>query len=81
MRIKVRFFAALREELGAREMVQELPAGATLQALVQQMAAECPVLNRGLSSLHFALNHRYVTLEAVLQDGDEVAFLPPVGGG
>jgi molybdopterin converting factor small subunit len=28
-----------------------------------------------------AVNHRYVSPETVLHEGDEVAFIPPVGGG
>lgn len=81
MKINVKLFAALREELDKREFVQELPQGATLGSLVERVGSKYPVVRAHLSSLHFAVNHKYTTLEAVLQEGDEVAFLPPVGGG
>jgi molybdopterin converting factor subunit 1 len=81
LKIRVKFFAALREDLDKREFVQELPQGATLGTLVEQFSVQYPVVGAHLPSLHFAVNHKYAPLEAVLQEGDEVAFLPPVGGG
>ena len=81
MKINVKLFAALREELDKREFTQELPQGATLGTLVERVGSQYPVVRLHLPSLHFAVNHKYTTLEAVLQEGDEVAFLPPVGGG
>ena len=81
MKINVKLFAALREELDKREFIHELPQGATLGSLVEQLGAQYPVVRTHLPSLHFAVNHKYTTLETVLQEGDEVAFLPPVGGG
>ncbi len=81
MRVKVRFFAALREELGSGEMAQELPQGSTLHDLIDMVLERHPVLDRYLPSLHFAVNRKYATGRIELSDGDEVAFLPPVGGG
>jgi molybdopterin converting factor subunit 1 len=81
MRVKVKFFAALREELGTREVEQELPQGSTLQDLINVVLVQHPVLHRYLPSLHFAVNRKYVAGQMGLSDGDEVAFLPPVGGG
>jgi molybdopterin converting factor subunit 1 len=81
MRVKVKFFAALREELGSAEMEQELPLGSTLHDLTSVLLERHPVLDRYLPSLHFAVNRKYVTGQTELGDGDEVALLPPVGGG
>jgi molybdopterin synthase sulfur carrier subunit len=81
MKVKVKLFAGLREEMDRGEVEQELPQGSTLQDLIDVMLGRHPVLYRYLPSLQFAVNRRYVTGQVELSDGDEVAFLPPVGGG
>ena len=81
--VRVRFFASLRESLGADEFVQ-VPEGATVGQL--------RVLLRGRGGLHAdmlaagrpvrtALAQMVCGDEAVLGDGAEVAFFPPVTGG
>lgn len=83
MRVTVRYFAALREALGAEESVQ-LPGGSTLGALREQLIAASPrhaaALRRG-RALRCALNQVLADEDAVLEDGAEVAFFPPVTGG
>ena len=81
MKVKARLFAALRERIHEREMELQLPAGSTLQRLVDVMVQQHPLLHDYLPSLHFAVNRKYASLDTELQDGDEVALLPPVGGG
>jgi molybdopterin converting factor subunit 1 len=81
MRIRVKWFAGLREEMGSAETELELTSGSTLQDLIDLMLERHGALLRYAPSLHYAVNHRYVTRQTVLCDGDEVAFLPPVGGG
>jgi len=80
MSISVRLFASLREQRGTSEVVMELRAGETVQAvfarLFEDEAQRCAA-----GSLLFAVNQRYVTPQHVLQDGDEVAFIPPLAGG
>jgi len=79
MKIKVRFFAAPREMLGAGELVQELPAESTVQTLMDALIRTYPKL--GSLPLKFAVNRAYASLDTQLCDGDEVACIPPVGGG
>ena len=83
MQVTVRYFAALREALGAQEMVQ-VDAGATAGALRDQLIASSPrhaeALRRGRALL-CALNQVLVEEAAPLEDGAEVAFFPPVTGG
>lgn len=81
MRVAVKLFAALREELEHREMVLDLPPGASVQDLLQRLIEQYPVVGTYRASLHFAVNRRYASQQAELHDGDEVALLPPVGGG
>jgi molybdopterin converting factor subunit 1 len=79
MKVKVRFFAGPREKLGFGELVQELPSGATVQMLVDALVDAYPELES--FRLKYAVNSAYVSPETELQEGDEVACIPPVGGG
>ena len=83
MKVQVRYFASLREALGAAEAV-ELPAGSTVAALRERLAARggehARVLGRG-RAVRCALDQVMSHDDAVLGDGTEVAFFPPVTGG
>ncbi|TET49542.1 MAG: MoaD/ThiS family protein [Anaerolineales bacterium] len=81
IRVKVRLFAAPREALGAGEIKVELPPNATVESLIEQLQSEHPVLKSYTRFLSVAVNRSYVSLQKELHDGDEVALLPPVGGG
>ena len=81
MKVTVKFFAALREALGKPAIQQELPAGATVQDLLNLLSQEHPELSRYVSHINVAVNRKYVDLQTTLHQGDEVACLPPVGGG
>ena len=76
MRVSVRFFAALREQVGERERELEVSDEATV-------ADVWPALGLGAepSGLLYALNHAYVERGTPLAEGDEVALIPPVSGG
>ncbi|MDE2615080.1 MAG: MoaD/ThiS family protein [Burkholderiales bacterium] len=83
MKIRVRYFASLREALGDGEAV-ELPAGSTLGALRDALVARggrhAEVLARG-RAVRAALAQAMAEDAAALADGAEVAFFPPVTGG
>jgi molybdopterin converting factor small subunit len=79
MKVTVRFFAGPRERLGTGALVQELPVGATVETLIDTLIGAYPQL--GSFRLKYAVNSSYVSLDTELHDGDEVACIPPVGGG
>lgn len=79
MKIRVRFFALAREIVGASQLEMELPEGTTVQALNARLLQTYPRL--ATLALRFAVNARYAGTETLLNDGDEVAYIPPVGGG
>jgi molybdopterin converting factor subunit 1 len=81
IRVKVKFFAAPREAIGTDEIEQELPAGSTVEELIHQLTEEYPVLRSHTRFIGVAVNRAYVGMQTKLHDGDEVACLPPVGGG
>jgi len=83
MKIELRYFASLREALGARETL-EVAAGTTLGALRDQLIARggdharCLARGRAVRS---ALDQVLADDAVALHDGAEVAFFPPVTGG
>lgn len=78
MAVVVRYFAALRELLGRDQETVVLQPNETAEALYRRVV---PDRGEGRLPVLFAVNHRYATPDQVLSDGDEVAFLPPLGGG
>ena len=81
MLVRVRLFARLRELAGASELTRELPDGATARVLWEELAREFPGIAGYERTISCAVNEEYARLTAVLREGDEVAFLPPVSGG
>ena len=81
MKVRVRFFAALREMLGTSELSLDLADGQTVGDLHRELCARFPRLAEYGSVLLYSVNAEYVTPEHPLQDGDEVALIPPVSGG
>ncbi|MAG37596.1 MAG: molybdopterin converting factor subunit 1 [Dehalococcoidia bacterium] len=79
MRVQVRYFAAVREIIGDNEALLELPEYTTINDLWERLAATHPRLQQLTCTA--ALNQEYVSPEAVIEDGDEVVFIPPVSGG
>jgi len=79
MQVRVLCFGILKDWLGAEADTVELPHGATVAALVQQLAARRP--STVLKGIAVSVNSEYATAEQVLRDGDEVGLLPPVSGG
>ena len=79
--VTVRMYAGLRDLVGAREITMELPVGATVATLRDQLGAEHPAVVPMLPVLVCAVDEEYVSVEHPLRDGDRVALIPPVSGG
>ena len=81
MKIKVLLFGPVRDAVGTSEEVIEFPPGSTLQdvkAHYEQRYAEVQRLSR---SILLACNQHFQEEGHLIDDGDEVALLPPVSGG
>jgi molybdopterin converting factor subunit 1 len=81
MRVKVRLFARLRDLAGCGRWTCHVPAGASVGDVWRQVVAAHPALEPYGASVSSALNANFARMTAPVQDGDEVAFLPPVSGG
>ncbi len=81
MRVQVRLFGRLAEAAQRRELVVDLPPGASVSSLLQALASGGASLGRLSEALAVAVNMEYVSLDCTLKEGDEVALIPPVSGG
>ena len=83
MKLRLRYFASIREALGASETI-DIAAGASVgavrDALIARGGAHASVLARG-RALRSALDQVLCDESAVVLDGSELAFFPPVTGG
>ena len=84
MSIKVLYFASLRETLGySHETLTLRPTIATLGDLRSHLARRGGVweaLSEG-RNVRAAINQEMVGPDVAVNDGDEIAFFPPVTGG
>ena len=85
MKVKVLFFAGLREQLGTGAVELEVPAAvATVGALrshLRGLGSSYEVALGEKKALRVAVNQDMAPASATIKAGDEVAFFPPVTGG
>jgi molybdopterin converting factor subunit 1 len=81
VRVTIRLFARLRDLAGSGELVRDVSSPATVQSIWNDLVAEMPGLSEYERTMSVAVNADYSRMSAPVDDGDEVAFLPPVSGG
>ncbi|HEX7021233.1 MAG TPA: MoaD/ThiS family protein, partial [Trueperaceae bacterium] len=79
MQVHVRLFAAYREQVGAKEVILELPEGSSLREVAAALEARHPGLS--LAGGLCARNEEYASPTDQARAGDRLAFFPPVSGG
>jgi molybdopterin synthase catalytic subunit len=81
VKVTVRFFAHLRERVGAAELQVELEGETSVAALRSWIAARHPELTADLERYPVVVDGEIRSPGFGLHDGAEVAWLPPVAGG
>jgi molybdopterin converting factor small subunit len=81
MLVSVVPFARIREIVGSARLEREAPEGATAGEVWSALALEFPALRELAASTRLVRNGAFVDLAAALREGDELALLPPYGGG
>jgi molybdopterin synthase catalytic subunit len=71
----------LRELAGISAEEADFPAGSDLRAVFESYAARFPAVRALAGSIVVARNQEFADLSTCVQEGDEIAFLPPVSGG
>lgn len=80
-RIKLLFFATIRERAGTKSMELDVPAELTVLGLKAKISEEYPNLKESMKSVLITINREYAFDEAVIPQGAEMAMFPPVSGG
>jgi len=94
VRVKVRFFTTLREIVGKREEQIEFSQAVTVEELLKQLSRKYgerfqdyvyDEKGKVRNHLQFLINGKSTTtlqgFKTRLREGDQIAILPPVGGG
>lgn len=79
--VKVRLFAGAADVAGARLLPEAVEPGTTVGQLAERLAGRYPQLQPLLKTAVWAVNWEYAAGDRVLEEGDEVALVPPVSGG
>jgi molybdopterin synthase sulfur carrier subunit len=77
MTITVKFFASLREQIGLQSTLMDTADTLTVAQVWAQACNNAPLP----AHILMAINMEYTHINALVRDGDEVAFFPPVTGG
>ena len=80
-RIKVLFFATLRDHANTKSIELDIPAGMTVFELKDRIIHEIPALREPMESVVLSINREFAFDENLVPDGAEVALFPPVSGG
>lgn len=81
LEIVVQLFASVREAVGREQVTVRVPRGSSAAALLDAVCEQYPPIARQRQALAVAVNHEIVPRGHGLEPGDEVALIPPVGGG
>lgn len=81
MELKVRLFALYRERAGKTIVTVDMPDGATVSDLTDEVRRQIPNLAPPEVKIVVAVNTDYADSNVVLQPGDDVCLIPPVSGG
>ena len=79
--VRMLFFAHLQDVAGSHEIAIELTDDATVEEAADMLAGQYPKFDRLLAQARVAVNAEFAGASTVLQEGDEVAWMPPMSGG
>ena len=79
--ITIKLFAAYQEAYNIGELKRDFSLNTSILEVLNQLISERPELEKWRSLTRFGLNLQFVEAETLIQDGDEIVFIPPVSGG
>lgn len=79
--ITIKLFAAYQEAYNIGELKRDFSPNTSILEVLNQLISERPELEKWRSLTRFGLNLQFVEAETLIQDGDEIVFIPPVSGG
>ena len=79
MKIKIKFFASAREQVGTNYVELDLPANSKLVQIRELLNDRYPSFKRMPG--RWAVNMEFVSGDTCVSSNDEIAWIPPVSGG
>ncbi len=80
-RVKLLFFATIRDRAGVKTLDLDIPMDLTIQGLKDKLAVDYPNLKESMKSVLITINREYAFDEAVVPQNAEIGMFPPVSGG
>jgi molybdopterin converting factor subunit 1 len=80
-KVKVLFFATLRDYVGSKSVEIDIPTDSTVKALTDFLVTKYPDLEKVKDSMMAAINREYAADEQIIPSDAEIAYFPPVSGG
>jgi len=80
-KIKLMFFATIRDRIGVKTLEMDIPVDLTIQGLKEKLSSEHPDVKESLKSVLVTINREYAFNEAVIPADAEIGMFPPVSGG
>jgi molybdopterin converting factor subunit 1 len=80
-RVKLLFFATIRERMGVKSLELDVPTDLTIQGLKNRLSEEYPKVKESMKSVLITINREYAFDEAVIPLNAEIGMFPPVSGG
>lgn len=81
MKVRVHFYAQLRDLTGTAEREMELPDGSIVSDLLEAIYRQTPSLRAHDKSMLIGAGVEFVDRNCELKPGEEIAIMPPVQGG
>jgi molybdopterin synthase sulfur carrier subunit len=81
VRVRVLYFAALRDLAGISEEWLEFESVASVSDFIGSLSAKRPALAGRLGSVRVAVNETFAAPSDLVHEGDTLALIPPVSGG
>lgn len=81
MKVRVQFYAQLRELVGIHELDIDVAEGSTIRGLLEQVYARQPKLRPHDKSILIGAGVEFVDRNYKIKPGEEISIMPPVQGG
>ena len=81
MKVRVQFYAQLRDLVGMQQLEMDVEDGATVRDLLHQVYAQQPKLRSHDRSILIGSGLEFVDRNYRLSPGEEISIMPPVQGG
>lgn len=80
MKITIKYFAGLRDITGKELEKVDLPEKMKIADLISMLYEKYPEMKKS-ADIVVARNRQYAEEDEEIEEGDEIALLPPVSGG